>query len=363
MLWANSPWHSSYFSIFQNIIFFNVHTLHFQTSLNHIINNGLMPFFFLLVTLEMKRELLVGTLNSPSKAILPFIAAIGGMVVPAAIYLSLNITHMVASKGWAIPTATDIAFSLAILMLLKSKIPIGLKIFLTALAIIDDLGAIIIIAIFYTHDLQISYLFLALLSLLMLIVFNWLNVTRYYPYFFVGFLVWLFTFKSGIHSTIAGVILGFCIPLKSSEQSYSPLIKLEHHLQPWILYGVLPLFAFANTGLNFANIGKSDLFNSVTLGIFLGLFIGKQLGIFAASWIAIKTKLASLPHAVNLRHLYGLSAICGIGFTMSLFMGDLSFAKYQTAFTNFVKLGVLSGSILSGVFGLIILSARTKRVI
>lgn len=319
-----------------------------------------MSLFFLLVTLEVKRELLVGELNSLAKGLLPFIAAIGGMLLPAAIYLSLNMNHSVAARGWAIPTATDIAFALAILMLLRSYVPSSLKTFLAALAIIDDLGAIIIIAIFYTHNLQFLYVSLALLCVLILFIFNRVGITRYFLYFIMGIILWLFILKSGIHSTIAGVILGFFIPLKSSKENYSPLKRLEHYLQPWVAYGVVPLFALANTGLSFSDVKLSDLFHSVTLGILLGLFIGKQLGIFLACWIAIKARLAKLPDAINWSHLYGVSVICGIGFTMSLFIGDLSFKNYQMNYGNLVKLGVLSGSILSGITGSLILWGTSK---
>lgn len=360
MLWANSPWQSLYFSVFQEPIHLATQIYHFETSLNHIINDGMMTLFFLVVTLEVKRELLVGELNSLGKALLPVIAAIGGMLLPAVIYLFLNMTDFEAVRGWAIPTATDIAFSLAILILLREHVPPSLKTFLTALAIIDDLGAIIIIAIFYTHNLQIVYVFLALLCALLLFSFNWLGITRYFPYFIIGIVLWLLILKSGIHSTIAGVILGFFIPLKSSKTNYSPLKKLEHTLQPWVAYGVLPLFALANTGLSFASIKLSALFHPITLGIFLGLFIGKQLGIFLACWIAIKVKLAKLPKGINWCHLYGLSVICGIGFTMSLFIGSLSFVNHKEYYESFVKLGVLSGSVISGLVGSLILWGTSR---
>lgn len=349
-----------YFALFKEPIIISAYIYRFETSIDHIINDGLMTFFFLLVTLEVKRELLVGELNSIAKALLPLIAAIGGMLLPAILYLSLNMNHVVAVRGWAIPTATDIAFSLAILMLLRSYVPASLKIFLTALAIIDDLGAIIIIAIFYTYKLQALYIFLALLCVLILLLLNWIGITRFVAYLIVGILLWLFVLKSGVNSTIAGVVLGFFIPLKSRNKNYSPLKKLEHSLEPWVSYGVLPLFAFANTGLSFLDVKLSTVLHSVTLGIFLGLFIGKQLGIFLACWIAIKIKLAKLPDAINWCHLYGLSLICGIGFTMSLFIGDLSFPNYQSIYENYVKLGVLSGSILSGITGYLILRITNK---
>lgn len=355
MLWANSPWQSLYFKFFHEPIIISTYIFRLETSIDRIINDGLMTLFFLLVSLEVKRELLSGELNSLAKALLPLIAAIGGMLLPAAIYLSVNMNHVEAIQGWAIPTATDIAFSLAILILLRSYVPASLKIFLTALAIIDDLGAIIIIAFFYTYKLQLLYISLVILCVLMLLLLNQIRINRVVPYFIVGILLWFFVLKSGIHSTIAGVILGFFIPLESRNKNYSPLKKLEHSLQPWVSYGVLPLFALANTGLSFAAVKLSTLFHSVTIGIFLGLFIGKQLGIFLACWMAIKLKLAKLPDAINWCHLYGLSVICGIGFTMSLFIGDLSFINYPSIYENYVKLGVLSGSVLSGITGCLIL--------
>jgi NhaA family Na+:H+ antiporter len=314
-----------------------------------------MTFFFLHVTLEIKRELLVGELNSIGKALLPLVAAIGGMLLPAIIYLLVNRNNLLAIRGWAIPTATDIAFSLAILRLLGGLIPASLKVFLTALAIIDDLGAVIIIALFYTSHLHFQYILLALLCLLALLILNWKEVTHYFPYLITGLILWLFILKSGIHSTIAGVMLGFFIPLNITKKKYSPLKKLEHFIQPWVVYGILPLFAFANTGLTFSSIKFSSLFHPITLGILFGLFLGKQLGIFIACWSAIKIKLAKLPHAINWYHLYGLSVICGIGFTMGLFIGDLSFSMYSPVYLTYVKLGILSGSILSGIIGSLIL--------
>jgi NhaA family Na+:H+ antiporter len=314
-----------------------------------------MPFFFLLVSLEVKRELIEGELNSRAKASLPLIAAIGGMVVPAAIYLAININQAIGIRGWAIPTATDIAFSLAILTLLRSSLPPTLKTFLTALAIIDDLGAIIIIAIFYTAQIQVVYFSLAILSLLLIFLLNRSGFINLGAYFLVGILLWFFIYKSGIHATIAGVLLGLFIPLKNSNRNYSPLKKLEHTLQPWVSYIILPLFAFANTGISLSEIKFATLFHPVTLGVFLGLFIGKQFGIFLACWTAVKLKIAQLPRAINWWHLYGVSVICGIGFTMSLFIGDLSFPDYQVNYHDYVKLGVLSGSILSGITGYLIL--------
>lgn len=362
MLWANSVWQDNYFALFNKKLTFNVGGHFFQTTLDYIINDGLMAIFFLLVTLEIKRELVVGELNSFNKAILPLIAAIGGMVLPAVIYLLINWHDPLAIKGWAIPTATDIAFSLAILILLRSYIPPALKTFLVALAIIDDLGAIAIIAIFYTAHLQIIYLGLAAGCVLCLAVLNYLKVTQFSPYIIVGMILWFFILKSGVHPTVAGVVLGFFIPLQGKTRSASPLQILEHALQPWVAFVILPVFAFANTGLSFKHIVFSNLLNTITLGIICGLFFGKQLGVFLFSALAIKTKIAKLPRGVNWGHLYGLGLICGIGFTMSLFLGDLSFENAPIQVENFVKIGVLVGSLLSGIVGALILKCCYKPV-
>lgn len=362
MLWANSVWQDNYFALFNQKLTFNVGGHFFQTTLDYIINDGLMAIFFLLVTLEIKREVVIGELNSFNKAILPLIAAIGGMILPAVIYLLINWHDPLAIRGWAIPTATDIAFSLAILILLRSYIPPALKTFLVALAIIDDLGAIAIIAIFYTANLQLIYLCLAAGSVLCLAVLNYLKVTQFSPYIIVGMILWFFILKSGVHPTVAGVVLGFFIPLQGKTRSASPLQILEHALQPWVAFVILPVFAFANTGLSFKHIVFSNLFNTITLGIICGLFFGKQLGVFLFSALAIKTKIAKLPRGVNWVHLYGLGLICGIGFTMSLFLGDLSFENAPNQVENFVKIGVLVGSLLSGTIGALILRYTCKPV-
>lgn len=316
-----------------------------------------MPLFFLLVTLEVKRELLIGELNSLSKALMPFFAALGGMLLPAVIYLLLNYSSD-AIQGWAIPTATDIAFSLSVLMLLSAFVPKALRMFLMALAIIDDLGAIFIIVIFYSHDLNFIYLFLMVLATITLYFLTKTNRVRFTPYLLTGLALWFFCIHSGIHATISGVILGFFIPLRSHRTDFSPLKTLEHKLHPWIAFFILPLFAFVNTGISIQNINANVLFHPVTLGIFLGLFIGKQLGVFSACWLAQRLKLAKLPNNINGYHLYGLSILCGIGFTMSLFIGDLAFTGQK--YLNEVKLGVISGSLLSGVVGAIFLYITHK---
>lgn len=357
LILANSSWKNYY----QTFIAFNISigpNIHF--SFLHLINDGLMTIFFFLVSLEIKRELIQGELNSLTKALLPMLAAIGGMIVPAFFYLLINNGYPQLISGWAIPMATDIAFSLGVLSLLGKHIPVALKIFLMALSIIDDLGAIIVIATFYTQQIGWLYLFLALLSFLGLILLNYYKVQRFLPYCLLGIALWVLILNSGIHATIAGVLFGFTIPLNSSNKNFNSLLHhLIHQLHPWIAYGILPLFAFANAGLSFSNISLATLLHPLPLGIIVGLFFGKQLGIFGASWLAVKTKLAKLPYQVNWWHIYGTALICGIGFTMSLFIAGLGFRENEL--TSLVRLGVFTGSILSGVAGYSILSLLGKK--
>lgn len=351
LILANSAWENFY----QTFIHFNISigpNIHF--SFLQFINDGLMTIFFFLVSLEIKRELVQGELNTLTKALLPTIAAIGGMIVPALFYLLINHGYPQLISGWAIPMATDIAFSLGVLSLLGKHIPVALKIFLMALAIIDDLGAIIVIATFYTQQIGWLYLFLALLTFLGLILLNYYKVQRFLPYCLLGIVLWLLILGSGIHATIAGVLFGFTIPLSSSNHNFNSLLHhLIHQLHPWIAYGILPLFAFANAGLSFSNISLTTLLHPLPLGIIVGLFIGKQLGIFGASWLAVKTKLAKLPYQVSWWHIYGTALMCGIGFTMSLFIASLAFGEREL--TSLVRLGVFTGSILSGIAGYSIL--------
>jgi len=329
------------------------------------INDGLMSIFFLLVGLEIKREIYEGELNSASKMALPSIAALGGMIFPALIYFFFNRHNSQYIQGWAIPTATDIAFALGILALLGSKVPAALKTFLTALAILDDLGAILVIAIFYTDQLAWYSLLLAALCLGVLLLFNRLGIKRFAPYGIVGFLLWICVLKSGVHATLAGVVLAFAIPLRSRKNSdYSPLRQLEHSLHPWVAFGVLPMFAFANAGINFSGTSLNTLLHSIPLGIGLGLFLGKQVGIFSVCWLAIKTKLVKLPTGVNWKQLYGLSILCGVGFTMSLFIGTLAFNEASDLdYARLVRIGVFAGSILSGILGysLLLLTSKLKK--
>lgn len=324
----------------------------------NFINDGLMTIFFFFVSLEIKRELIQGELNSIEKALLPTIAAIGGMVVPALFYLLINHGHAEYTHGWAIPMATDIAFSLGVLALLNKKIPYSLKIFLTALAIIDDLGAILIIAIFYTHQIGWFYLILAFGCIIALIVLNYCNINRLIPYLFVAIPLWFCILKSGVHATIAGVIFGLAIPLQSSKQHRSLLVRLEHQLHPWIACLILPLFAFSNAGLSFAGLHWKTLTHSLPLGIIVGLFLGKQCGIFSVTWLAVKAKWAKLPFKANWQHIYGIALICGISFTMSLFIGHLTFFDEESS--SLIRLGVLSGSVLSAIAGYFVLFFNKK---
>ncbi len=357
LILANSSWQTYY----QTFLNFNISigpNIHF--SFLHFINDGLMTIFFFLVSLEIKRELVQGELNTLTKALLPTLAALGGMIVPALFYLLINHSYPQLISGWAIPMATDIAFSLGVLSLLGKRIPVALKIFLMALAIIDDLGAIIVIATFYTQQIGWLYLFLALLTFLGLILLNYYKIQRFLPYCLLGIALWLFILGSGIHATIAGVLFGFTIPLSSSNHNFNSLLHhLIHQLHPWIAYGILPLFAFANAGLSFSNISLATLLHPLPLGIIVGLFLGKQLGIFGASWLAVKTKLAKLPYQVNWWHIYGTALICGIGFTMSLFIANLAFGESELS--SLVRLGVFIGSILSGVAGYSILASLRKK--
>jgi len=320
------------------------------------INDGLMVVFFLLVGLEIKREAYEGELNSLRKSTLPIVGAIGGMVVPALVYIYFNYGNPIAMKGWAIPSATDIAFALGILMLLRSRVPISLKVFLTALAIMDDIGAILIIAIFYTADLSWISLGGAFICLLILVLFNRLDITSFIPYALVGLAMWAFVLESGIHTTLTGVAIALAYPLKNKKDpNHSPAHDLEKTLLPWVSFMVLPLFAFANAGVPFSNMTLATLLEPIPLGIIAGLFIGKQIGIMGSCWLAIKSKLTKMPEGASWMGLYGVSVICGIGFTMSLFIGSLAFGTQGADYTALVRLGVLTGSFLSGIFGAIII--------
>ncbi|MBI6704616.1 MULTISPECIES: Na+/H+ antiporter NhaA [Pseudomonas] len=323
------------------------------------INDGLMALFFLVIGLEVKREVLEGHLSKPSQIVLPGAAAIGGMVVPALIYVALNTGNAEALNGWAIPMATDIAFALGVLALLGKRVPVSLKLFLMTLAIIDDLGAIIVIALVYSGELSQLSLILAAVSIIALIAMNRSGVSRLAPYLLVGLVLWICVLKSGVHATLAGVVLAFCIPLRTSSKA-SPLLTLEHGLHPWVAYGILPLFAFANAGVSLAGVTMESFTHPVPLGIAAGLLLGKTLGVFGLTWLAVKTRMASLPKEANWGHVLGVSILCGIGFTMSLFVGSLAFEPGVSAYAGEDRMGILTGSILSAIigYGVMVLACR-----
>jgi len=320
------------------------------------VNDGLMAVFFLLIGLEVKREVLEGDLSSPSQIILPGIAAIGGMLIPALIYVFLNRGDSLALNGWAIPAATDIAFALGILALLGDRVPASLKLFLLALAIIDDLGAIVIIAIFYSGDLSTLSLLLAAACLGILALLNIRGVKRIAAYTIVGVFLWVFVLKSGVHATLAGVALAFAIPLRgANEHGHSPLRHLEHSLHPWVAFAILPIFAFANAGVPLEGLSVGSLFQRVPLGILLGLLVGKQVGVFGFSWLTIKLGLAELPEHASSFQLFGVSTLCGVGFTMSLFIGSLAFEHTGGDYLMTYRIGILAGSLIAAVLGYVIL--------
>ncbi len=347
---SNSDLSNLYFDTLEKYIFIGINKFGIKLSIIHWINDALMAIFFFFVTLEIKREFLQGELSNIKQAMLPIIAAIGGMVVPALIYIFINLGNSETLNGWAIPSATDIAFSLGVLSLLGKRVPISLKVFLTALAIIDDLGAIIIIALFYSGDLSIKYLSLMLLAFIILLVINKFNIKKFLPYLVIGIFLWDFTHNSGIHATIAGVLLAMTIPHRKKEKDFSLLIKIEHAISPYVAFGIMPLFAFANAGVSLDGLTISSLLDKVPLGIVLGLFVGKQVGVFIFSYISIKLKVAQMPNNSNWFNFYGVGILTGIGFTMSLFVGNLAFAE-NIQYMDGVKIGVLTGSLLSTLTG------------
>lgn len=319
------------------------------------INDGLMAIFFFLIGLEVKREILEGQLSSRDQLVLPAAGALGGFLLPAAIYAAFNWGNPLTMDGWAIPAATDIAFALGVLMLLGSRVPIGLKMFLTSIAIFDDIAAIVVIAIFYTQDLSLFALVAGVAGVSGLVVLNRLGVTRIAVYTTIGIVVWLCVLKSGVHATLAGFAVACTVPLKTREAGQSPLRHLEHSLHPWVAYLILPLFAFANAGVSFAGISADALLGPVSLGIAAGLFIGKQLGVFGVVWLTVKLKLAALPEGSNWRSIYGVALLTGIGFTMSLFIGSLAFERGAFDHLAATRVGVLAGSVLSATAGYLLL--------
>jgi len=347
---SNSDLSSLYFSTLNKYLFIGINNFGLKLSIIHWINDGLMAIFFFFVTLEIKREFLQGELSNMKQALLPIIGAVGGMLVPALFYIFINWGDSETLNGWAIPSATDIAFSLGVLSLLGKRVPLSLKVFLTALAIIDDLGAILIIAIFYSGDLSLKYLSLMTLAFLTLLFINKFNIKKFLPYLIVGIFLWDFTHNSGIHATIAGVLLAMTIPHRKKEKDFSLLIKIEHAISPYVAFGIMPLFAFANAGVSLEGLSLSFLLDKVPLGILLGLFLGKQLGVFVFSYISIKLKIAQMPNNANWFNFYGVGILTGIGFTMSLFVGNLAFVE-NMQYMDGVKIGVLTGSLLSTLFG------------
>jgi len=357
---SNSELSDFYFSTLDKYLFFGINNFGLKLSFLHWINDALMAIFFFFVTLEIKREFLQGELSNIKQALLPIIAAVGGMLVPALIYIYINLGDSETLNGWAIPSATDIAFSLGVLSLLGKKVPLSLKVFLTALAIIDDLGAIVIIALFYSGDLSIKYLSLMLLAFITLLIINKFNIKKFLPYLVVGLFLWDFTHNSGIHATIAGVLLAITIPHRKKEKDFSLLIKIEHAISPYVAFGIMPLFAFANAGVSLEGLSFDALLNKVPLGILLGLFVGKQLGVFVFSYISIKLKIAQMPNNSNWFNFYGVGILTGIGFTMSLFVGNLAFIE-NTQYMDGVKIGVLTGSLLSTLLGYFLIVLTPKK--
>ncbi|PWB36104.1 Na+/H+ antiporter NhaA [Pseudomonas sp. SDI] len=325
------------------------------------INDGLMALFFLLIGLEVKREIIDGHLSKPSQIVLPGAAAIGGMVVPALIYWFLNKDNPAAVAGWAIPMATDIAFALGVLALLGKRVPVSLKLFLMTLAIIDDLGAIIVIALFYSGTLSSVSLMLAGACLVALVLMNRLGVIKLGPYMVVGLILWVCVLKSGVHATLAGVTLAFCIPFRTKNAEPSPSLALEHALHPWVAYGILPLFAFANAGVSLAGVNLESFTHHVPMGIAAGLLIGKTLGVFGLTWLAIKLGLAALPAGANWGQVLGVAMLCGIGFTMSLFVGSLAFVPGSSEYAGMDRMGILTGSILAALVGYAVTALASRK--
>ncbi|MFA1559804.1 Na+/H+ antiporter NhaA [Aliivibrio fischeri] len=325
-------------------------------SVSHWINDGLMAVFFLLIGLEVKRELLEGALKSKETAIFPAIAAVGGMLAPALVYVAFNMGDPEALSGWAIPAATDIAFALGIMALLGNRVPVSLKVFLLALAIIDDLGVVVIIAFFYTSDLSVLALVIGFVMTGLLFLLNAKHVSKIRWYLLVGFILWVSVLQSGVHATLAGVVLGFAIPLKGNKGERSPLKQMEHALHPYVAFAILPVFAFANAGISLEGVSLDSLTTTLPLGVALGLFLGKPLGIFSFSYFAVKSGVAKLPTGVNMTHIFAVSVLCGIGFTMSIFISSLAFGGVNPEFDKLARLGILMGSTFAAVVGYVLLS-------
>nr|WP_315043181.1 Na+/H+ antiporter NhaA [uncultured Moraxella sp.] len=362
MIVANSPLYSLYNHWLELPIIVQIGSLKIDHDAVHWINDGLMVIFFFLVGLELKREVLIGELSDVKKVILPALAAVGGMLVPALFYAGFNQHDATLLKGWAIPAATDIAFALGVLMLLGKRVPLALKVFLASIAIFDDIGAILVIALFYSHGLSWTALGIVAVTLLVLYLMNRMNVTRTTAYVMVGLIMWVAMLKSGIHATLAGVLLAMFIPLTNdNDPNHSPLETLEHDLHETVTFVVLPIFAFANAGIHLSGSGVGQLFHSVPLGIALGLVLGKPIGVMVFSWLGVKLGLASLPENVCWKQVLGVALLCGIGFTMSLFIGGLAFGGIEDkAFDE--RLGIVMGSVIAGVLGYVWLNKVLPKV-
>lgn len=357
MVLANSPLQTFYDLLLDTPVEVRIGALEVAKPLLLWINDGLMAVFFFLVGLELKRELVEGELADRRNIILPGVGAIGGMLVPALIYVYFNFDDADALKGWAIPAATDIAFALGILALLGSRVPVSIKIFLTSLAIFDDIGAIIIIAIFYTSKISMVALLVVAICIPLLALLNRLHVESKSFYLLIGTIMWVSMLKSGVHATLAGIVLAMFIPLTSkTDPNHSPLKSMEHDLHTVVAFFVLPVFAFANAGISFSGISSDQVLHSVPLGVALGLFIGKQLGVFSLCWLAIKMKLCPMPTGMNNATLYGAAALCGVGFTMSLFIGSLAFEESDVNLLFDERLGIILGSLASGIVGYLVLN-------
>jgi NhaA family Na+:H+ antiporter len=361
MLLVNSPLAGYYFALLETPLSIHVGQIGLAKPLLLWINDGLMAVFFFLVGLELKREVLEGELSKPSQIVLPGLAAFGGMVVPAAFYAYLNWENPVALEGWAIPSATDIAFAVGVLSLLGNRVPSSLKIFLLTVAIFDDLGAIVIIAVYYSGHLSELSLMLSGFAVFVLFLLNNKGVARPAVYVMVGIALWVAVLKSGIHATLAGVVLALFVPLKTNRGEDRSLLRhFEQSLHPWVAYGVLPLFAFANAGVSFHGLTLASLLNPVPLGIATGLFFGKLIGVLIATWIAVTAGFAKLPSGARWPEMCGIALVCGVGFTMSFFIGSLAFEDAPEYGTG-VRLGVLAGSLLSAVTGFLVLRFASRR--
>ena len=357
---SNGNYSNDYFQILQKYITIGTEKFGLKLTVIHWINDVLMAVFFFVVSLEIKREFLQGELSNPKQAMLPIIGAFGGMLVPALFYIFINFGDSTTLRGWAIPSATDIAFSLGVLSLLGKRVPLSLKVFLTALAIIDDLGAIVIIAFFYSGNIEAKYLLLMLATIIILIALNKFKIKHFLPYLIAGLFLWNFTHQSGVHATISGVLLALTIPHNIKDQKKSLLLRLEHTLSPYVAFGIMPVFAFANAGVSLEGLTLSSLLTPVPLGIVSGLFFGKQIGVFIFSYFAVKLKFADKPNNSSWSAFYAVSILTGIGFTMSLFVGNLAFTN-NLQYMDGVKIGVLAGSLLSTVFGYFLLLIFTKK--